>query len=74
MDNARGIFQNTIHYSENIEKCLLKCQMIIITTSDNEFQVLPELLAKSKGKTIIDIWRIFEEDSFDGHTYIGIGS
>lgn len=73
-ENVRDIFQETIKYSDNIENCIQHCQMIILATSDNDFKVLPELLSNSSGKTIIDIWRMFDKTSFEGHTYLGIGS
>lgn len=62
LENARQVLHNSINTEPEIEKILSESEVLIITTPWPQYKnINPKLLQQ---KTIIDCWRIFDQQDF----------
>ena len=71
-DNAKGELGSNVNYSDTLEDCVDKSDLIVITTSDSEFKSID--VSRTANKTIIDCWRQLSNAKFpSGVKYHGVG-
>lgn len=74
LDNARALFGDNILYASSVKDCLANSSVCIIATQDAEFKGIDSTLIVNDPTTIIDCWRILDEEGLgDKVDYIAIG-
>lgn len=76
MDNARKTLKKTVQFAISMKECVLKSDVVVITTPWREFSDIPfqALERNSVPPPIIDCWRCLDGERYRGITeYIGLG-
>lgn len=77
-ESAESVFNGSIVILDSIEKCLKQSEVVLITTSDNEFKKLKteDFQNEFEKITVVDFWRILpgEFRNNERFNYIAVGT
>ncbi|MBI2100021.1 MAG: UDP-glucose/GDP-mannose dehydrogenase family protein [Candidatus Vogelbacteria bacterium] len=74
MSTTREIFGDKINYAASMAECLSQSSLWVVVTTEPEFQTISRKHLKRKPTTIIDCWRILDQDKLGaGFKYHALG-